>query len=556
MTPTPPPYDPEEWQKAPWDQKMKMACQAWALQGYGTPTAVYLIYLLKIAGYLALWCFFCSFTTGLGDPRALDTWCFETIAFQKALLWTMAFEGLGLGCSSGPLSARYWPPFGGLLYFLRPGTIKMPFIPGIPIFGGPKRTYLDAALYLAHYLCLFRVLIAPEITPDMLIPMIVILPILGLSDKTIVLSSRAEHYYCAMVCFLFPDWIEGIMAVQLAIWLWAAFSKLNQHFPTVVGVMTSNSPTMPFQFVRKLMYRNFPEDLRASKLAHFLAHLGAVFEFGFPIVLMFSHGGPVTVVTLIVMVGFHAYITSNFPMAVPIEWNIVVVYSGLFLFGHHADMSVFNLHSPILIAFLVVPLLVLPLLGNFVPSKVSFLFSMRYYAGNWPFSVWLFKKEGDVHKKIDQHIKKSSPWVVDQLLMFYDQDTIDALLGKIPAFRAMHLQGRALQIVLPKAVDNMEDYQYVDGELVAGMVIGWNFGDGHLHDEQLLRTVQNECQFEEGELRCAFFESQPFLGSTMEWRISDAKTGPIDKGTVTIKELTELQPWPVESSSTEENQGV
>ena len=44
----------------------------------------------------------------------------------------------------------------------------------------------------------------------------------------------------------------------------------------------------------------------------------------------------------------------------------------------------------------------------------------------------------------------------------------------------------ALTTLIPKAVDRLADYEYLDGELVAGMVLGWNFGDGHLHDEQLL----------------------------------------------------------------------
>jgi hypothetical protein len=33
------------------------------------------------------------------------------------------------------------------------------------------------------------------------------------------------------------------------------------------------------------------------------------------------------------MVAFHAYITSNFPMAAPLEWNVMMVYGGLFIFG-------------------------------------------------------------------------------------------------------------------------------------------------------------------------------------------------------------------------------
>src|SRR5262245_58349096 len=92
-----PPYDIREWQKKPFPERLKMVCQAWAVQGYGTPWPIYGVYLLKIALYVGAWCFFCSFTPGLGDPRSLGSWAFAPEAFQKAVLWSIAFESLGLG---------------------------------------------------------------------------------------------------------------------------------------------------------------------------------------------------------------------------------------------------------------------------------------------------------------------------------------------------------------------------------------------------------------------------------------------------------------------------
>ena len=40
----------------------------------------------------------------------------------------------------------------------------------------------------------------------------------------------------------------------------------------------------------------------------------------------------------------------------------------------------------------------------------------------------------------------------------------------------MHLHGRCLQFLLPKAVDDIDEYEYLDGELVAGIVIGLVIG--------------------------------------------------------------------------------
>ena len=83
----------------------------------------------------------------------------------------------------------------------------------------------------------------------------------------------------------------------------------------------------------------------------------------------------------------------------------------------------------------------------------------------------------------------------------------------------------------------------LDGELVAGIVLGWNFGDGHLHDERLLEAVQKQCAFEEGELRCIFVESQPFGRPWLHWRIADAKSGRLEEGRLAIPRLLTLQPW-------------
>ncbi|MGB5284215.1 MAG: DUF3556 domain-containing protein, partial [Polyangiales bacterium] len=98
LNPIPPPYDVGEWQKKPFPERVKMVCQAWALQGYGTPSPIYIVYLLKIALYVWIWSLFCGFTPGLGGLGSFSSWYYEPIAFQKAVLWSMAFEGLGLGC--------------------------------------------------------------------------------------------------------------------------------------------------------------------------------------------------------------------------------------------------------------------------------------------------------------------------------------------------------------------------------------------------------------------------------------------------------------------------
>ncbi|HKE19350.1 MAG TPA: DUF3556 domain-containing protein [Kofleriaceae bacterium] len=538
---TPPPYDPLDWATRPLAERGRMVCEAWAMQGYGTPLGIYAFHLVKVVVYVGAWIAFCSLSPGLGGLSSIGDWWLEPLAFEKAILWSMLFEGLGLGCGSGPLTGRYFPPLGGFLYFLRPGTTKLSLFPRLPLLGGSRRTWIDVALYLALVILLVRALVAPAIDGRLLVALAVLVPIIGIADRTVFLALRAEHYWTTIMCLAFAgNWIAGAKAVQLALWFWAGFSKLNHHFPTVVCVMTSNSPLARFAWLRRLMYRDYPGDLRPSRVAVAMGHAGTALELSVPLVFLFAPGGPWMVVGLIMMLMLHGYITSNVPMGVPIEWNIMVVYGGFALFWAHPDVTVLQLGSAPLAAFLAVMLIAVPLAGNLFPGRLSFLMSMRYYAGNWAYGVWLFR--GESYRKLDRLVK-SSAWVYDQLDRFYDRATSVGLVGKVLAFRLMHLHGRALPCLIPRAVDRLADYEYLDGEIVAGLALGWNFGDGHLHSEALLRTVQEQCGFDDGELRCIFVEAQPLGRSTLAYRIHDARTGLLDRGELDVRAMRERQPW-------------
>jgi hypothetical protein len=539
--PNPLPYDPLAWRQWPFGQRAKAVCQAWAREGYGAPLAVYLVYAIKVAFYVQIWVLFCRCSPSLGGWSTIGDWWLAPLAFQKAILWSMLFEGLGFGCGSGPLTGRYFPPMGGFLYFLRPGTTKLALWPKLPILGGTRRSWLDVALYFALIVALARALLAAEIDAGMLIPIAVLVPLLAIVDRTVFLALRAEHYWTTTVCFLMAgNWIAGAKAVQLALWFWAGVSKLNHHFPAVVCVMTSNSPFTPFAALRTRMYRGYPDDLRPSALAVAMSHLGTGLELTVPLVFLLSPGGWSLWLGIALMLLLHVYVLSNAPMGVPIEWNVMVVYGGFALFWAHPDVAVWSLDSVPLAILLVVMLIVLPIAGNLFPRRVSFLLAMRYYAGNWPFGVWLFR--GDSYRKLDR-LTKSSPWIYDQLARFYDPSTSAGLVSKVMGFRLMHLHGRALAELLPQTVERLEDYEYLDGELVAGMVLGWNFGDGHLHDEALLNAVQAQCDFDEGELRCIFVESQPLGRATLTYRILDAKRGLLQQGSLDVHALRRRQPW-------------
>ncbi len=168
------------------------------------------------------------------------------IAFQKAIVWSMLFEVLGLGCGSGPLTGPLLPPIGGFLYFLRPGTTKLPLFPGVPLIGGDRRTVVDVLLYAALLVALVRARswLRRRASTSTSRRSSCSCPCSACSTRRSSSprgpSTTGSRSSAARVRA--GNWIAGAKAVQLALWFWAGVSKLNHHFPAVVCVMTSNSP--------------------------------------------------------------------------------------------------------------------------------------------------------------------------------------------------------------------------------------------------------------------------------------------------------------------------
>ena len=557
LTPTAPPFEVEEWRRRPHLERIKALAQDWALNGFGTPWGVYLLYLVKLVVYGLGGLLAISATTAhVGGLGNLGEWWTEPIVFQKAVAWTMLWEFLGLGAGSLPLSLRFKPMIGGALYWLRPGTTRLPPWPDrVPLTRGSERTLVDVGLYAGVVFWLLYLLLTDGVTdittvagrvdPAAVGALLILLALLGLRDKVPFLASRAEIYGNLLILFLFPlsNMIVAAQIVFVCIWWGAASSKLNHHFPFVVTVMISNTPWNRSRRMKKRLYRRHPEDLLPSSTGALAAHMGTAIEFTLPFLLLVSKGGTIGALAAAGMIIFHLHILSTFPLAVPLEWNIFMIFGILFLFGHYGDVPLTTLDDPLLIVILAITCVGIPVLGNFRPDLVSFLPSMRYYAGNWATSQWLFRKEGEAERKLDRSIVKAAPIVTEQLKAFYDEEMVEVLVYKGLAFRSMHSHGRALNGLAPRAVEDIEDYDVREGELVAGVVLGYNFGDGHFHDKRLLDAVQERCRFEPGELRVVTLESQPANDARQRYRIYDAATGLVEEGYVKVADMIGRQPW-------------
>lgn len=557
LDPTPPPFEVAEWRRLPHLQRIKPLAQDWALNGFGTPVAVYFLYVFKVLAYAGLGALLIFGTSGW--PH----WT-EPIVFEKAVIWTMLWEVLGLGAGSLPLTLRFSPMVGGFLYWLRPGTTRLPPWPErVPGTRGTTRTWLDVSLYGALLAALVFLLVSggthgsaswtdgevARLSPVAVGVMLAILAALGLRDKVPFLAARSEIYGNLALIFLFPltDLVIAAQLVFFCIWWGAASSKLNRHFPFVVTVMISNTPWNRSRAMKRRLYTNHPEDLLPSRFGAAVAHFGTVMEFTLPLVLVLTSGGIVQQLAIAGMVIFHAHILSTFPLAVPLEWNVFMIFGVLFLFGHYGSVPFSAIDDPLLLVILALTCVGLPILGNLRPDLISFLPSMRYYAGNWATSQWLFRRGGDgeegAEAKLDRDLVKAAPTVGVQLEKFYEPDLIDVLLYKGLAFRSMHSHGRALNGLTARAVPDIEEYDVREGELVAGVVLGYNFGDGHFHDQRLLAAVQERCHFAPGEVRVVTLESQPAQVQRQRYRIWDAADGLVEEGYVNVADMAKRQPW-------------
>jgi hypothetical protein len=406
------------------------------------------------------------------------------------------------------LAARYGPIIGGSLYWLRPGTLRLPPWPDkVPLTKGDRRTSFDVALYAGFIAAAIWLLQSNPsgglMSKTGIVVLLAVWAALGLRDKVPFLAARPEIYGFFLVVSLFPahNILVGWQFVMFFIWWGAASSKLNRHFPYVIAVMVSNTPWNRSRRMKSKLYSDYPDDLRPGLPATLGAHLGTAVEFGLPLVLILTHKGTLGTLALIGMIIFHAHITSTFALGVPLEWNLFMIFSLLFNFGHYGDVPLSTLDNPLLIVVLALIGVVIPVIGNLFPDKVSFLPSMRYYAGNWATSIWLFRKDTDAETKLDDRVDKVASITVRQLAKLYGEEMANYFMDKALAFRSMHSHGRALQALTARAVDDIEDYYVREGEVIAGVVAGWNFGDGHFHHEQLLAAVQDQAGFESGDVR-------------------------------------------------------
>jgi uncharacterized membrane protein YkgB len=364
----------------------------------------------------------------------------------------------------------------------------------------------------------------------------------GGPEETPRVMSAALFFFAALP---FVDMIVALKLLIIVVWVGAGFSKFGMHFTNVIPPMVSNSPSLPFKWLKRAHYRNFPHDMRPSHLASFMAHIpGTVVEIVAPLALLLSPWPWLTVIAAAIMVCFHLFIISTFPLAVPVEWNVLFGYTTIFLFlgfPNWDGYGIWDMSSPWLTVAILAALLFFPVLGNLRPDLVSFLPVLRQYSGNWATALWAFAPGAE--EKLNQ-VTRSARNTVDQSVDFgYEPQWAEITAQRILGWRSLHSQGRGLFSVLLKNLPDIDTRTVREGETMCNTLIGFNFGDGHLHNEVLIKAVQDEAQFAPGELVIAWVASEAFDSGVQHYKVIDAALGVIERGTWKVADAVKEQPW-------------
>lgn len=586
--------DPEELIRRPLQARLKFLSKEWGEWGFGAARKIPVMYLAKLFGaWLIGGALIITLTSQLNpfDPGA---WWTNPIVYQKLVVLTMLLEAIGIAGSWGPLAGKFGPLTGGILFWSRPGTIKMSPYKWVPFTGGSRRTIADVFLYYGFLFSMGTAVFLPgqsaaqlpalerfqqfltdpengmpswlsqnaasfqliQTTP--LIIAVIFLLLIGLRDKIIFLAARAEQYLLPITFFIvFPnlfevtDMIIALKIFLVTVWVGAGFSKLNKHFSLVLPAMLSNTPFWPPRWLKKKAFKDFEnDDLRPGPLAHFLSHgMGTIVEICAPLTMLFVVGtalGGQTIVTLttLLMVGFCFFIISTFPVAVPLEWNLLFAICAVFFFigyPNSAGFSVFDMSEPWMpFAVIAIPVF-LVIFGSLRPDKVSFLASLRQYGGNWATALWAIHP--DAEKKLHRVYRPTTDQIDQLQTMGLPYPLAEAFLEMTLGWRSLHSQARGLFSLLLKNVPDIDHRRIREGEFSCNAMIGFNFGEGHFHNEELIAAIQEEAKFEPGEFIVAWVESEALWHGYQEYKLIDAALGVVERGRWQVKDAVAEQPW-------------
>jgi hypothetical protein len=108
----------------------------------------------------------------------------------------------------------------------------------------------------------------------------------------------------------------------------------------------------------------------------------------------------------------------------------------------------------------------------------------------------------------------------------------------------MHSQARGMNSVMINHLGkDIDTYTLREAEFMCNAIVGFNFGDGHFHDEHLIEAIQKRCNFAPGEFIVVWVESEPIFNGRQQYWVMDAAVGIVERGSWSVQEAVNEQPW-------------
>jgi hypothetical protein len=156
--------------------------------------------------------------------------------------------------------------------------------------------------------------------------------------------------------------------------------------------------------------------------------------------------------------------------------------------------------------------------------------------------MWMFAP--GCEEKIDAHIVKPSVSQKGQLTEIYGEAEAEVVLQQLLGWRSLHSQARGLNSVMMNQLgDDIDVYTPREAEFMCNNITGFNFGDGHFHNEVMLDGLQRRCQYAPGEFIVVWVESEPIGNGRQQYWVWDAGVGIVERGSWSVKDCVEALNW-------------
>ena len=112
-------------------------------------------------------------------------------------------------------------------------------------------------------------------------------------------------------------------------------------------------------------------------------------------------------------------------------------------------------------------------------------------------------------------------------------------MNQMLAWRSMHSQGRGLNsVMMNQLARTSTPTRCARRSSACNAIVGFNFGDGHLHDQPLINAIQKRCQFAPGEFIVVWVESEPVFNGRQQYWVMDAAVGVVERGSWSVKDAS------------------